>query len=299
MVRVRVPAKVNLALSVGPLGADGFHELATVFQAVSLYDEVGLTQRGDSDGLRIAVTGTEAAGVPLDAANLAWRAVANIAEAAGVPTNVDLAIVKGIPVAGGMAGGSADAAAAFLAAKTLWDVDVDLAAMAAELGSDVPFALMGGMAVGSGRGDQLVPAMARGHYEWVFAVATEGLSTPSVYGACDRLRVDQNVPAPAIAADLMLALRQGDPGAVGKHLSNDLQPAAISLAPHLAEVLALGEDHGALGSLVSGSGPTCAFLVAGEEQALEVGVALSSSGLCGAVRRAAGPVGGARVVAHG
>ena len=298
MVRVQVPAKVNLALSVGPLGADGFHELATVFQAVSLYDEVTLTSRNDSDGLRVEVSGPESVGVPLDSDNLAWRAVAKVAQAAGVSPDVNITISKGIPVAGGMAGGSADAAAALLAARTLWDVDIDLDSLAAELGSDVPFALLGGMAVGSGRGDQLVPAMARGHYEWVFAIANEGLSTPAVYRARDSLRAGSQTPRPAIAPELMLALRQGDAKALGQQLSNDLQAAAISLAPQLSEVLALGEDHGALGGLVSGSGPTCAFLVAGEEQALEVGVALSSSGLCSAVRRAKGPVAGARIVAH-
>lgn len=300
-VRVRVPAKINLSLAVGPPRADGYHDLATVFQAVSIFDEVTVTRNGSKDRPAIDVSGVDAAGVPVGESNLAWRAVAAFAKRIGREPDVSLGIKKAIPVAGGMAGGSADAAAALLACATLWEDGTreQMEATAAEIGSDVPFALMGGTAVGVGRGEVLTPAMVRGTYEWVFALAEQGLSTPSVYRRCDELRGPDFKEQPEVDQGVMLALRAGDPEALGLELSNDLQPAAIALAPHLQGLLDLGSEHGALGAIVSGSGPTCGFLVGGSEEALEVAVALSASGLCSAVRRAEGPVPGATVLGIG
>lgn len=295
-VTVRAPGKVNLALVAGPLRADGYHELVNVFHAVSLVDDV--TARPEAT-VRVTVEGVHADRVPCDDSNLAVRAARLVAERTGVTDGVHLHIRKQIPVAGGMAGGSADAAAALLACDTLWQAGLsrdDLLELAAELGSDVPFALVGGTAVGTGRGERLTSALARGEYEWVFALSEGGLSTPAVYGELDRLREGRDVPPPQVPDGLMQALRSGDPDALGACLHNDLQPAACSLAPRLERTLEVGREYGALGALVSGSGPTVAFLVRDTEQALDISVALTASGVADDVRRARGPVPGARVL---
>lgn len=295
-VTVRVPGKVNLALVAGPLRADGYHELVNVFHAVSLTDDV--TARA-ADDVTVTVEGVHADRVPCDGSNLAARAALLLAERTGVEAGVHLHIAKQIPVAGGMAGGSADAAAALLACDALWRTGLsrdELLDLAAELGSDVPFALVGGTAVGTGRGERLTPALARGEYEWVFALSGEGLSTPAVYAELDRLRTGRPVPAPAVPDGLMQALRSGDPEALGAVLTNDLEPAACALAPHLERTLDVGREYGALGAVVSGSGPTVAFLVKDTEQALDISVALTASGVADDVRRARGPVPGARLL---
>ncbi|MCW2810913.1 MAG: ispE [Friedmanniella sp.] len=297
-VRVRVPAKINLALKVGPPRPDGFHPLATVYQAVSLYDEVHASWANPEE-FEVSVSGEGVAQVPLDDSNLALRAARLLARTHGDHDSlgVRLSISKAIPVAGGLAGGSSNAAAALLACAALWDLDVGpdaLRSLAAELGSDVPFALLGGTAVGSGRGEEVVPALARGTYHWVLAFGHLGLSTPAVYRRFDELSPDATVPE--IPADLMNALRSGDPRQLGPALSNDLQPAALDLQPRLGLLLEAGLEAGALGAMVSGSGPTCAFLAADEADAVELSVALSTDGLCRAVRRATGPVVGARLV---
>ncbi|HEY5820981.1 MAG TPA: 4-(cytidine 5'-diphospho)-2-C-methyl-D-erythritol kinase [Propionibacteriaceae bacterium] len=297
-VRVRVPAKINLALKVGPPRPDGFHPLATVYQAVSLYDEVHAAW-ANPDEFEVVVTGEGAAQVPLDENNLALRAARLLARTHGPydSLGVSLSIKKAIPVAGGLAGGSSNGAAALLACAILWDIDLapeGMRALAAELGSDVPFALLGGTAVGSGRGEEVVPALARGTYHWVLAFGHQGLSTPAVYRRFDELNPDAE--APEIPAELMNALRTGDPHQLGAALDNDLQAAALDLQPRLKLVLEAGLEYGALGALVSGSGPTCAFLVESESAAVDVSIALSADGLCRAVRRATGPVAGARVV---
>lgn len=296
-VTVRVPAKVNLELVVGPLRADGFHDLATVFQAVSLYDEVTVERAED---WAVTVEGPCAHGVPRDATNLAVRAARRLAREAGIDDPVRISITKDIPVAGGMAGGSADAAATLVACDAMWGLGhsrSQLEGFAAELGSDVAFALGGGTAIGSGRGEQLAPVLGRGSYHWVFALSDTGLSTPAVYAECDRLRRGHPVRAPRPTAAMMTALRSGDPAALGRALSNDLQPAALSLQPELADVLAAGLQYGALGGIVSGSGPTVAFLVADTEGALDLSVALTATGAAPTVRRAHGPVHGAHLVA--
>lgn len=298
-VTVRVPGKVNLALGVGPVRSDGFHELVTVFQAVSLHDEV---QASPAESLEVLVEGEEAGLVPLGSDNLAHRAAVLLARRAGVPPAVQLRIRKSIPVAGGMAGGSADAAAALVACDALWHTGLDRAALhelAATLGSDVPFCLHGGTAVGRGRGEMITPALARGRFEWVLALAEDGLSTPEVFAECDRLRTGREVPDPKVSDGLMAALRAGDPAALGESLSNDLQDAACSLDPRLHQTLEVGRASGALGAVVSGSGPTVAFLVADADDALDLAVSLGAAGVCRAVRRAYGPVPGARVLPGG
>jgi 4-diphosphocytidyl-2-C-methyl-D-erythritol kinase len=296
-VRVRAPAKINLALKVGPPRKDGFHPLATVYQAVSLYDEVAATW-AEPGTFEVMVSGEGAAAVPLDGDNLVLRAARLLARSHGDDgLGVSFSIAKAIPVSGGLAGGSADGAAALLACATLWDLDLGLDSMlvlAAELGSDVPFALMGGTALGSGRGEQVVPALARGSYHWVLAFGIAGLSTPAVYRRFDELTPEPT--APSVPDELMNALRAGDPALLGAALANDLQPAALDLQPRLAQTLEAGLEYGALGAVVSGSGPTCAFLVADEKAAIDLSVTLSASGLCRAVRRAVGPASGARTV---
>ncbi len=295
-VTARAPAKVNLELMVGPLREDGFHDLATVFQAIGLYDDVSVEP---ADVWGVTVTGPYSDQVPIDGTNLALRAARQLADASGIDTPVHITIDKDIPVAGGMAGGSADAAGALVACDALWGLASSKAALAdlgADLGSDVPFALTGGTAMGSGRGDRLAPVLGRGRYHWVFALDDVGLSTPTVYAECDRLRADLKVHDPIPSASMMTALRSGDAAALGQSLSNDLQPAAISLRPRLEEVLKAGMEYGALGGIVSGSGPTVAFLVSDVERGLDLAVALTASGVAAMVKRAIGPVAGAHVV---
>jgi 4-diphosphocytidyl-2-C-methyl-D-erythritol kinase len=295
-VTVRVPAKVNLELKVGPRRRDGYHELSTVYMAVGLHDEVTVVP---SDDWAVLVTGPYADGVPRDDTNLAVRAARALGAQVGIHDPVSVVIHKEIPVAAGMAGGSADAAGALLGCDHLWGLGLprdELLETAAELGSDVPFVLTGGIAVGSGRGERLAPVLARGSYHWVLAVSPAALSTPAVYAECDRLRGDVHVPQPEPSAEMMTALRSGDVEAVGSALSNDLSEAALSLQPGLSEVLVAGMEFGAVGGLVSGSGPTVAFLTDSPEAALDLCVSLSASGVAGEVRRAKGPVHGAQVV---
>ena len=301
-VTVRAPAKVNLLLEVGPPMPDGYHRVATVYHAVSLFDEVTATDCDAADGgedVAVTVEGPGAQHVPVDETNLAVRAAVLLSEYAEGRNRARLHIRKGIPVAGGMAGGSADAAAALLACDALWQTRVgrrQLFEVAAEIGADVPFALLGGTAVGTGRGERLTPALARGDYHWVVALAGRGLPTPRVYAELDRLRSGRVLPEPRVPDRMMQALRRGDPETVGALLTNDLQPAAVSLLPDLERTLAVGAEYGALGGVVSGSGPTVVFLARDTEHALDLSVALTASGAAAEVRRARGPVPGARIV---
>jgi 4-diphosphocytidyl-2-C-methyl-D-erythritol kinase len=295
-VTARVPAKVNLELMVGPRRPDGFHHLATVFQAVGLHDDITVEPAQDWG---ITVNGPYADLVPADGTNLALRAARLLATEAGIDLPVHITIDKDIPVAAGMAGGSADAAGALLACDALWGLwsgKAVLEDLAARLGSDVPFALLGGTAMGSGRGDRLAPVLGRGRYTWVLALSDAGLSTPQVYAECDRLRLGRPVPEATPSASMMTALRSGDAASLGRALSNDLQPAALSLQPRLEEVLRTGMDNGALGGIISGSGPTVAFLVSDTERSLDLAVALTASGAAPSVKRAVGPVHGAHIV---
>ena len=307
---MRVPAKLNLQLAVGPPRADGYHDLVTVFHAVSLFDEI-TARPAERDG--VSVSGEGADRVPDDGDNLALRAVAALRAAAdpGIPADaggVHITIAKRIPVAAGLAGGSADAAAALVACNELWGTGLgqpQLLEIAARVGSDVAFAVLGGTAVGRGRGERLTPALAPATaYHWVLAFADGQLSTPAVYAALDRLRAAEagasaakrKAAEPVLDVALMSALRSGDARQLGRALSNDLQPAALSLFPALRKTLAAGLELGALGALVSGSGPTCLFLAASAERALDLAATLSGAGVCRSVARATGPVPGAAVV---
>ncbi|MEU3738567.1 4-(cytidine 5'-diphospho)-2-C-methyl-D-erythritol kinase [Streptomyces sp. NPDC032198] len=293
-VTVRVPAKVNVQLAVGAARPDGFHDLANVFLAVGLYDEVTVTP---AEQLRVTCSGPGADQVPLDRTNLAARAAELLAERHGCSADVHIHIAKDIPVAGGMAGGSADGAGALVACDALWGIGAsqgELLDICAELGSDVPFSLVGGAALGTGRGEKLEPLEVGGDFHWVFAVADGGLSTPAVYREFDRLT--PVAPAPEASPALLDALREGDATTLAGAVTNDLQPAALSLFPSLAETLAAGTEAGALAALVSGSGPTTAFLAADAGSARRVAEALTASGTCRTARVAASPAPGATVL---
>ena len=300
-VTVRVPGKVNLYLAVGDRRDDGYHELTTVFHAVSLLDEVTVS---NADVLSLELAGEGVESLPTDDRNLAWQAAELMADHVGRAPDVAISIEKSIPVAGGMAGGSADAAAVLVAMNTLWELGVprrDLHTLAAQLGSDVPFALHGGTALGTGRGEELATVLARNTFHWVLAFADRGLSTPAVFSEIDRLRETAGAgrdqpprledPEPVLAA-----LASGDPAELAPLLGNDLQPAALSLDPGLRRTLRAGAEAGALAGIVSGSGPTCAFLCPSAIAAVDVGAELAGAGVCRTVRVASGPVHGARVV---
>ena len=293
---VRVPGKINLQLSVGPLQKDGYHELATVFQSVSLFDELTLTPI-ESGAIEIDCGGK--AGVPEGRENLAYRAAELMIDRFDIESGVAIKIKKEIPIAGGMAGGSANAGAAIVGIDSLFSLGLsrnEMEKLGAELGADVPFTISGGTAIGTGRGDRITPVLSRGTYYWVLALSTSGLSTPAVYSECDRLREGMDIAAPHVSDELLQSLTHGDAKSLGKKLVNDLQPAAFSLKPALRLILDVGIDYGALGGIVSGSGPTVAFLAENEEHALDLVVALTSSGVVGNVVRAQGPVPGARIV---
>ena len=298
-VTVRVPSKVNLHLAVGAVRKDGFHELATVFQSLSLTDEVTVAI-ADEPG--VEVRGEGASAVPTDGANLAWRAVEELARHAGKGAEepkVRVLIRKNIPVSGGMAGGSADAAATLVGLASLWKLEMgrdELAHVAAMLGSDVPFMLHGGTALGTGRGEQIVPVLTRHTFHWVLAFARGGLATPKVYAELDRLRETGEPPRVGEVEPVLEALAAGDPRQLALLLGNDLQAAAVSLRPGLRRTLRAGVDAGALAGTVSGSGPTCAFLCASADDAVQVAASLSGAGVCRTVRVVHGPVPGARVI---
>ena len=295
-VTVRVPAKVNLHLAVGDARPDGYHDLVTVFQALSLSDEVTVAV---SDHPGVEAHGEGAGAVPDGLANLAWRAVTMLARKVGREPKIRVVIKKGIPVAGGMAGGSADAAAALVGLASLWRLELsrdELTELAGQLGSDVPFALHGGTALGTGRGDRIIPVLARHTYHWVIALDHRGLSTPDVYDELDRLRANSSPQRVGAVEPVLEALASGDPRQLALLLGNDLQVAAISLRPALRRTLRAGVSAGALVGMVSGSGPTCAFLCADADAAVRVAAELAGAGVCRTVRAAYGPVPGAKVV---
>jgi 4-diphosphocytidyl-2-C-methyl-D-erythritol kinase len=298
-VTATAPAKINLALVVGPRRADGFHDLATVYQAIDLLDEVTVERAPAGSGIAVRLEGVETEGVPASSDNIAAKAAALVAREAGVPADFDITIAKNIPAAGGMAGGSADAGAVLLATDALLNAELGrdaLLVLAAQLGSDVPFSLVGNTAVGTGRGEIVVPTLARGEFHWVVAFARRPLSTPSVFAQLDLMRTDADVPTPAVPVDLAQALVAGDVDALSNALVNDMQQAALALRPELQRTLDAGAEAGALASIVSGSGPTTLFLAINQEHAIDIAVMLSSADVCRAVRRASGPVPGARLV---
>lgn len=300
-VHVRAPGKINVYLGVGGRHDDGYHSLATVFQAVSLYEDVIARH---ADDFSLTVSGSEFSdAVPLDDRNLAMRAAKLLATATEYPGGVELEIRKSVPVAGGMGGGSADAAAALVACDALWGTGLSQARLhdlAARLGADVPFALHGGTAVGTGRGDQLNPALARGRFDWVLVPNDQGLSTPAMYERLDQLRVEEGALAddPAMSLDVPIpvlrALRSGDSTQLAQCLHNDLQAAAVDERPELEDTIRRGIRAGALHGIVSGSGPTIALLCAAPEAAQAVQSSLRQIGLD--PLHVHGPVPGARIL---
>lgn len=295
-VSVRAPAKINLHLGVGAPRADGFHPLVTVYQAISLYDDL---TAAEAEAWSVQTDGAEhlpPQTMPTGQDNLAVQAGQLLAQRHGLTRRAALSIYKSIPVAGGMAGGSADAAAALLALDRLWDArtpDDQLLALASRLGSDVPFALIGGTALGTGRGEIVEPWEDNGSWWWVIVPSSEGLSTPLVYRHWDTMFPNAAAEPPP-AHQLIGALKTGEPVRLAAALRNDLQAAAIDLRPDLGELIERGEAAGALRGLVSGSGPTCVFLCASREEASEVLASLSESSAV--VLTAHGPVAGAHVL---
>ena len=298
-VTVRAPAKVNVQLAVGGRRADGFHELANVYMAVSAYDDITVSP---ADRLSVTVSGPGAERVPADGTNLAAQAAALLAKQAGIEPNVSIHIAKQLPVAGGMAGGSADAAGSLVACNALWGLDSEqdvLMSLAAGLGSDVPFSLLGGVALGCGRGELLTPLACAGTYHWVFAIADFGLSTPAVYGAHERQRRESglpfsaaDIPAPRPSSALLDALARGHVHALADSLSNDLETVATALRPELARTLRVGKAAGALAGLLCGTGATIAFLTEDQSAAERLARDLSTSGTCASTLIAHGPTGG-------
>ena len=303
VVHVKAPGKINVFLKVGSVMADGYHDVAIAYQAVSLYEDVRVTE---ADDFSVEIAGSvELSRVPVDGGNVAIKAARLLAAKTGYVGGAHIQIGKHVPVTGGMGGGSADAAATLLACDALWGTELprdEMLELARKLGSDVPFALTGGTAIGTGRGDELSPALAQGSFSWVLALADFGLSTPAVYRELDvhRERHAQDIfpadPRPLVDTDVLQALRAGEPHMLAAAMHNDLQAPALHLEPSLGDVLELGEQNGALAGIVSGSGPTVAFLAADVDSALELQVALSASRLN--VVRATGPVHGARIVSE-
>ena len=295
---VRVPGKINLALRVGPRRADGYHPLATVFQAVSVFDEVTAAEAAPGV-FTVRTIGEQAGFVADDDDNLAVRAARLLAdELPGDGYGCELTVRKSIPVAGGMAGGSADAAGALLACARLWGADLgpdDLSELGVRLGADVPFCLLGGTALGADRGDRLTPVLCRGSYHWVLVLSARGLSTPAVFARFDELTPEGTGPL-AVGAPLLNALASGDAAALGKALANDLEPAALSLRPDLRPVIEAGLGHGALGHVLSGSGPTIAFLAKDAAASATLASRLTGLGLGQSVRTVTGPMPGARAL---
>jgi 4-diphosphocytidyl-2-C-methyl-D-erythritol kinase len=301
-VTVRAPAKINLHLGVGRPREDGFHPLDTVFQAVGLYDDVRATA---GDG---TVTVEPASYLPASVlddlaspdSNIVTLAARLLAATAVTPDElplVDLLVEKRIPVAGGMAGGSADAAATLVALDRLWELDTSddvLLDLGARLGSDVPFALVGGTAHGSGRGERL-HSLPDGHtWWWVVVPAHEGLSTPAVYRRFDEMFPDAP-ESPASSHAVTSALSSRVPDRLAAALHNDLEAAALDLRPELGDLIGRGEAEGALRGMVSGSGPTVVFLCESGDHARSLADVLIDDDLP-VVLVANGPVSGAHIL---
>jgi 4-diphosphocytidyl-2-C-methyl-D-erythritol kinase len=293
------PAKINLQLSVGALRADGYHDLVTVYQALNLRDDVTIFERAEGMGVQCSVTGDFTNGVPSDDSNLAVKAVQLVAELVGSSCDLNIQITKRIPVAAGLAGGSADAAAALVAAAELYGYGGDLQPLAEQLGSDVAFSLLGGTGLGTSRGEVVVPVLARGEYCWVIMSSSNGLSTPRVYQKLDQLRDEGALREPLQLKpknELLQSLLTGSAEQLAEHLTNDLQPAAIALAPRLQRLLDIAIEDGAIATLVAGSGPTCIALAKNYEHALDVAARVTGENLADRVLVATSPAAGTEVI---
>lgn len=299
-ITVRAAAKFNLHLGVGPVRPDGYHPLATVYQAIGLYDDVTVAEPPDRGGWSVTVTAEDHIAldeVPTGDDNIAIRAGKALAAHHGLTRTASIRIHKGIPVAGGLAGGSADAAATLVALDRLWGLhtpDEELLAIAGELGSDVPFALLGGTAAGHGHGEIVEPVADNGQWWWVVVGNETGLSTPAVYRAFDE-HTGGHAPQPAIPPDLLDALVKGEPDLLAGALGNDLQDPALGIRPDLRRTFADARAAGALAALLSGSGPTVLLLCRDATHARLVAAELRHHGH-DRVWTAPGPVAGAHLV---
>lgn len=298
-ITVRAAAKFNLHLGVGPVREDGFHPLATVYHAIGLYDDVTVSE---ADRWQVTLSAEDhiALGeVPTGDDNIVVRAGKALAAHHGIDRAASIEIHKGIPVAGGLAGGSADAAATLVALDRLWSLetsDEDLLAIAGQLGSDVPFALVGATAIGGGRGEIVDPVADNGAWWWVAVGSEQGLSTPAVYRAFDEL-VGADVAEPQVPERLLMALEKGDADLLAEALANDLQAPALALRPDLAQTFTDGEEAGALAVQLSGSGPTVLMLCRDATHAREVAGAMQAKAY-DRIWAAPGPVAGVHVVTY-
>ncbi len=270
VVRERAYAKLNLVLQVGRPRADGMHPLCSLFASIELADELeGAPGELEEDSV-------ECAGVAGE--NLALGAIAAFRErSGGLPDGpVRLRIDKHIPVAAGLGGGSADAAAALRIVNRMSGLPLDTAALrelAAELGADVPSQVEPGHALVQGVGE-LVEPLSLPALVAVLVPSAEGLRTAEVYAQLDRLGGGRERLDP----ESLRGLAAGDPDRLGAGVENDLERAALALRPELAATLAQLRSAGALGAAVSGSGPTCFGLFA-ERSAAEA----AASGIPGAI----------------
>jgi 4-diphosphocytidyl-2-C-methyl-D-erythritol kinase len=298
-VTVRAAAKVNLHLGVGRPRPDGYHPLATVYQTLSLHDDVTVRTGPEWAVDLVCEDDIDRAAFPAGEANIVVQAGRLLVAHHGIERAAEVTVRKSIPIAGGLAGGSADAAAALVALDRLWDLqtsDEDLLTLAGALGSDVPFALVGGTALGGGRGEVVTPMQDEGTRWWLVVPALLGLSTPAVYRHFDELRPDSPTEV-SVPDELVAALADPDNRALAAALGNDLQSAAVDLRPELGELIEAGERAGALRGLVSGSGPTCMFLCTDRGSADRVRASLIDDGHS-RVLVALGPVTGTHVVEY-
>lgn len=294
-VHVRVPSKVNLFLSVRGRRPDGYHELVSIMQTVSIHDTISVGFDGTPLAclhpaarrfMQLAFSHDGGAQVPDDDCNLAVQAARSLMRTIGIGATTGgdaqspaqtpvtrLHLAKRIPVAAGMAGGSADAAGALLALNHLWGADLDrdtLRELAADVGADVPFCVTGGTALATGTGTATAQVLSRGAYHWVVGMSERPLPTRDVYERFDA------VGSPSeIEPDLVLqALRTGDAEALGAALHNDLEAAAADLRPELAAARDRLREAGALGARLSGSGPTVVGLASTAQHARELAAAV-------------------------
>jgi 4-diphosphocytidyl-2-C-methyl-D-erythritol kinase len=281
LVVASAPGKLNLAFRVGARRADGYHSVVSVYQELSLRETVVVSANHEwSLALSGSLPEDRLLSVPLDGNNLAFKAAKKLAELAGLvnPYPVAIGIDKQVPVAGGMGGGSADAAATLIALNELWRTGISRERLVAEsvhLGADVPFAVLGGTAIGRGVGEKLEPLASSATLHWVMIPNAGGLSTATVFARLDELRAqtfteiddETHLVAPHYLID---ALAAGNPFDVAEFMHNDLEEAALDLMPSLAITLQDGMRSGALRAMVSGSGPTVALLAGSEASAIDI-----------------------------
>lgn len=246
---VKAYAKINLVLDVLGTRDDGYHELETVMQTLELHDTI---QLAPAPGITLQVEGAE---LPAGPGNLAYRAAFLLRERTGCRKGVVIRLQKRIPLAAGLAGGSADAAAVLRGLNRLWRLDLDehrLGELAAEIGSDVPFCLRGGTALCRGRGEIVIPLPPLPQTCVVLVKPSFGVGTAEVYRRYDHLAAPRRPDCDTMLA----AVRRSDIAGVAAHLGNALEQVTLGMHPELAVIKEELAATGALGTLMSGSGPT-------------------------------------------